>query len=389
MATQTQTTQAKTTQTPTDEAAHETPRRFAWLFEHGWLIAGGLLVLVLVPAEVDKAETATMRANRERIAAMPRSDRQRVEFNLAEYRKLTPQQRQEVQSLHHDVEQNPELHATLTAWHQWLAGLTFEDRENILQTTDPAARLALVRQVIETTTASGSRSEPASRSGSSLASRNFRLPAAVVEFNALMTVIAEHLDIPAISEDAALQARLKHHASVVAELLQQRVRRPNSSNDGATRPFERTRGLFPAELRRQLIAALPDEERRQTILNQGEVEQQRWLAQIVIAGFYRELQIVMQQLKPNEETLLALYLDLPEDQRKTLEELPEEQFARRLDELWLERQFPEVARHVREIRRAMPARINPRQGFLQNGKRPFLPGGRRNGTASGAGGLRE
>ena len=148
------------------------------------------------------------------------------------------------------------------------------------------------------------------------------------------------------------------------------------------RPLERGRGLFPEELRKKLIAALPDEDRRRMIAEQDEIEQQRSLSQIVITGFYRELQIVMQQLRPNDDMLLALYLDLPEDQRKMLEELPEEQFARRLDELWLERQFPELAQHVREIRRMIPTRLNARPGFLQNGNRPFLPGRRNAGPVN-------
>lgn len=370
-------TQTQTTQTASDEAVSETPRRFAWVFEHGWLIAGSLLVLAIVPAEVDKAESATMRANRERISLMSRSERQRVEFNFEEYRKLTPQQRRNVKSLHGDVEEDPELAATLTAWHQWLAGLTFEDRESILQATDPDARLALVRQVINETTIEDSPSTQPVRSGSPFPNRNFRLPTAAAEFSALMAVIAGHLDMPDFPEDMTLQGRLKHHAAVLAELLL-RVRRPNNSNNGPARPFERARGMFPEELREKLIEALPDENRRQEIEKQDEIEQQRSLVQIVITGFYRELQIVMQQLRPNDDMLLALYLDLPEDQRKTLEDLPEEQFARRLDELWLEREFPALAKHVREIRRAMPSRMNPRQGFLQNGKRPFIPGARRN-----------
>jgi hypothetical protein len=378
-------TQTQTTQTTTDEAVSESPRRFAWVFEHGWLIAGSLLVLAIVPAEVDKAESATMRANRERISAMSRSERQRVEFNFEEYRKLTPQQRRDIKSLHGDVEADPELAATLTAWHQWLAGLTFEDRESILQATDPDARLALVRQVINETTIEDSPGTQPVRSGSPFPNRNFRLPTAAAEFSALMAVIAGHLDMPDFPEDMTLQGRLKHHAAVLAELLL-RVRRPN---DGPSRPFERARGMFPAELREKLIEALQGEGRREEIEKQNEIEQQRSLAQIVITGFYRELQIVMQQLRPNDDMLLALYLDLPEDQRKLLEDLPEEQFARRLDELWLEREFPTLAKHVREIRRAMPSRMNPRQGFLQNGKRPFIPGARRNGTVSGADSNRE
>ncbi len=370
-------TQTQTTQTATDDAAQEKPRRFAWLFEHGWLIAGGLLVLALVPAEVDKAESAAMRANRERIAAMSRSERQRVEFNFAEYRKLTPQQRRDVQSLHGDVSRNPELAETLANWHQWLASLTFDDRENILQATDPKARLALVRQVIAAEVTDGFQSDTPLRSGSPLPDRTVRLPAAATEFSELMAVIAQYLDMPGHPEDNSPQGRLRQHAAVLAELLL-RVRRVNGPGDPPVRPFERGRGLFPLELRKKLVEALPDEERRRSIAGQDEIEQQRSLAQIVITGFYRELQIVMQQLRPNDDMLLALYLDLPDDQRKMLEELPEEQFARRLDELWLERQFPELARHVREIRRMMPTRINQRPGFLQNGNRPFLPG-RRNG----------
>ena len=368
----------QTTQTATDEAVLETRRRFAWVFEHGWLIAGSLLVLAIVPAEVDKAESATMRANRERISAMSRSERQRVEFNFEEYRKLTPQQRRDVQSLHGDVEKDPELAATLTAWHQWLAGLPFEDRENILQATDPEARLALVRQVINASTIEDTPGEPPVRSGEPFPNRNFRLPTAAAEFSALMTVIARHLDMPDLPEDTTLQGRLKHHASVLAELLL-RVRRSNNPDNVPARPFERGRGMFQTALREKLIEALPERDRREEIENQEEIEQQRSLSQIVISGFYRELQIVMQQLRPNDDMLLALYLDLPEDQRKTLEELPEEQFARRLDELWLDRQFPELAQDVREIRRMLPTRMNARPGFLQNGNRPFLQGRRNAG----------
>jgi hypothetical protein len=363
------------TQMATDVDTLESQHRFAWLREHCWLVAGSLLALVL--AQFDKAESATMRANRERIAAMSRSERQRVEFNFGEYRRLTPEQRREIQSLHSDVEQRPELARVLAAWHQWLASLTFEDRENILQTTEPKARLALARQIIGAGAIDELRGEPLARSGLLLPNRNFHLPAVAVEFNALMTVIARHLEMPGLPQDNTLQGRLKHHASVLAELLL-RVRRPNALVDAPVRAVERPRGLFPSELRRRLIEAIPDEARRRAIAGLDEAEQQRTLAQIVITGFYRELQIGLQQLRPSGDILLALYFDLPDDQRKQLEELSEDQFTRRLDELWLERQFPELAGHVHEIRRMMPSRINQRAGFLQNGNRPFLPG-RRNG----------
>ncbi|MBI1315055.1 DUF3106 domain-containing protein, partial [bacterium] len=186
---------APTTQPVNDSSRDGSPRRFAWVFEHGWLVAGCLLAIALVPAEADKAESDTMRANRERIAAMSRSERQRVEFNFEEYRKLTPQQRQDVQALHADVAASPELAATLTAWHHWLAGLNFEDRENILQTTDPAARLALVRDVVEAALpADNGAAEPPFRAGNSMPDRGLRLPYSANEFNALIDAAARHLD---------------------------------------------------------------------------------------------------------------------------------------------------------------------------------------------------
>lgn len=372
------TTRTQTTQPASDSTADDSPRRFAWLFEHGWLIAGGLLVLALVPAEADKAESATMRQNRDRIAAMSRSERQRVEFNFAEYRKLTPQQRREVNSLHADVENDPGLAATLTAWHQWLGSLNFEDRDNILQTTDPAARLALVRELLNATApADDNKAEPQYRPNNFASNRSLRLPHTATEFNALMRALARHLNIPDHPRENTPQGRMIYHASIVEEVLV-RIRRPNGQGETSPRPFDRIRMSFSPELRRKLIDALPDPARRRTITQQGEVEQQRSLAQIIISGFYRELQIVMEQLKPDDDMLLALYLDLPQKQKDGLDQLPQEQFTRRLDELWLERQFPELARHVQEIRRLLPSRTNQRPGFLQNSNRPFLPGGRRN-----------
>lgn len=358
-------------------------RRFAWVSEHGWLIAGCLFVLALVPADADKAETALMRAHRERIQAMSRSERQRLEFNFEEYRKLTPKQRKEVQALHEQVQNSPELASTLTAWHQWLAGLEFEDREQLLQTTDATARLEIVRQIVSRRHARPADWDSITPGQSAPSDRSSRFPDAAQEFNALIAIIARHLDLPEHPRDDTPVGRLKHHASVLSELLISIRRR--TGQEKAPRALDRFRIALPAELRRELIDALRDPARR-VIAQQNEIDQQRSLAQFVFTGFYREMQVVMQHLKPDDDMLLALYLELPEEQRRVLDQLPEEQFTRRLDELWMEREFPELARHVREIRRVLPARLNQRPGLLQNGNRIVVPGNRRpTGKVNGRG----
>ena len=368
-------TQTQTTQTATDDAAPESPRRFAWLFNHGWLIAGGLLVLLMVPAEADKAESASMRDNRDRIAEMSRSERQRVEFNFEEYRKLTPQQRRDVKALHGDVEKNPELAETLAAWHQWLAGLNFEDREHILQTTDPAARLALVRDIrTRGMPMKSSGAEPQVRPEKYSGTRNVRLPSGAAEFNALIEAIAEYLERPEHHRETTLEGRMTYHASIVAELLR-RIREDIVQDKPPIKPADRLRLTLPEELRRKLLEAL-DPVRRRSIIQQGKAEQDRALAMMIIMGFYRELQVVTDRLKPDQD-MLDFYLKLPEEQRLELDKLPAQQFARRVDELWLAKELPELARHVQEIRRLMPAKVNPRQGFQQNGNRPFSNGARR------------
>ena len=375
-----------TTNSPAaDSSSDASGRRFDWLRRNGWLVAGCLVVLAMVPAEADKAESAAMQENRKRIAGMSRSERQQLEFNFEEYRKLTNEQRREIRMLHVEVQDDAGLSETLSLWHRWLAGLSFDDREAILQTTDPDARLILVEQLVDRAESpQNPAGAPRARSGTQLPPKNRVFPYAAEEFNTLLTVVAKFLGLPERPREDTLIGRVKHHASVIEELLIY-IRNSNDVKAASNRPSDRNRLVFPADLRRKLIAALPDSARRRTIEQQDEVEQQRSMAQILIAGFYKELDLVVQRLKPSDDMLLALYLDLPEPQRNALDKLPADQFSRRLDELWMEREFPDVAGHVQAIRRMMPNRINQRPAFLQNGKRPILPKDRRpfreNGTA--------
>lgn len=367
-----------------DSPADESGRRFDWLRRNGWLIAGCLIVLAIVPAEADKAESTVMQQNRDRIVTMTRSERQQLEFNFDEYRKLTSEQRREIRSLHAEVQADGELNATLSRWHQWLAGLSFDDREAILQATDPDARLALVEQLVNRESPQKSGEPQRVPFGNQQSPRNRAIPSAAADFHKVLAVVASFLDLPERPREDTLIGRVKHHARVVEELLNY-IRSSSDAKAASQRPADRNRLVFPPELRRMLIAELPDAVQRRAIEQQDEVEQQRTLAQILIAGFFRELDLVMQRLKPSDDMLLAMYLDLPEVQRNSLDRLPADQFSRRLDELWLAREFPDVAEHVQAIRRMMPNRLNQRPAFLQNGKRPILPKDRRpfraNGTA--------
>ncbi len=171
---------------------------------------------------------------------------------------------------------------------------------------------------------------------------------------------------------------MTYHASIVAELLRH-IREDMTQSKPPIKSADRLRLTLPGDLHSRLLEAL-EPARRRSIVQQGKTEQDRALAMMIIMGFYRELQVVTDRLKPDQD-MLDFYLKLPEAQRLELDKLPAQQFARRVDELWLEQELPELARHVQEIRRLMPARVNPRQGFQQNGNRPFLNGTRRKSGA--------
>ena len=93
------------------------------------------------------ADAKTLDERFRQVEKMSKLERDRLQRNLAEFKKLTPEQQAHYRDLHSKVEQSTgHLSSLLQEYSAWLTTLTPSQRDELSRTTDPAQKLAFVRQ---------------------------------------------------------------------------------------------------------------------------------------------------------------------------------------------------------------------------------------------------
>jgi hypothetical protein len=90
-------------------------------------------------------------ARRQKIAGMTQSEVEQLKRNYEEFRKLSPERRQQLQELDNEVEQDTKngghLLKLLAGYNLWLSKLSPFEQERVVGTTDPVERAQIVKTI--------------------------------------------------------------------------------------------------------------------------------------------------------------------------------------------------------------------------------------------------
>ena len=116
--------------------------------------AAKVLLLVLVPVillipllfAAATGVSDSLAENRKKIAAMSQAQREQLEINYQEYRRLPEAERQRLREVHATVKGNSALQDTTQQYEKWLSTITPWQRAELREESDPLRRVALVRR---------------------------------------------------------------------------------------------------------------------------------------------------------------------------------------------------------------------------------------------------
>lgn len=128
-----------------------TPSRIAIILGSLFL---GALVLSPFLAQGDPHVLQTERHNADVISRMSQTERERLLRNYADYQAMTPQKREQMQLLHHQLEQDRlqssgELSRTIEIYNAWLKTLNPLQRNQLMTASSPRERLDTIQDVLK------------------------------------------------------------------------------------------------------------------------------------------------------------------------------------------------------------------------------------------------
>jgi len=180
------------------------------------LIGFLLLSVVVAPflAQGDQQLQQVMTHNASVIARMSPSQRERLNHNFSDFLKLPQSERDKLQQFHQQIEQDKKQHSgelasVLNTYDNWLKTLNSHQRDQLMKTSNPKARIGMIRDLV-----SRQREETVRRGMPMVAmrgERRFETPPAIDEqtrqdlFQALEERAAERLTSSQREEVQALQ----------------------------------------------------------------------------------------------------------------------------------------------------------------------------------------
>ena len=122
-------------------------RFLGWLSDNRWYLAAAFVVLMMARSEAKRAETPTMKRNRQSVEEMSRVERDRLRHNQQLFQELSRDDVQRVKAIHDAAQNDPQLDETISQFHSWLATLSMSERDKLLATSNPEDRLQIVRRL--------------------------------------------------------------------------------------------------------------------------------------------------------------------------------------------------------------------------------------------------
>ncbi len=310
-------------------------------------------------------------ANRARIESMTELERRQLEQRLERYRKLSPDERDRLRSMHAKIEAEAELKQTVDAYRRWLETLSPIEREQLRSEPDAQKKLAIVERI-----RTRQRTEESKRPFEALAARfgGSRRPPRVdpAELEKVYTVLSSRLEPEVRERIEANSNPLVRHLETLRAATSQTIRpprpgerfRPPKFPDDETLSEIRT-ALDGGPLGRMLASTNSDEVRRARVVG------------MLTAGVLQELGREWERRKPTDEQLQRHFARLPEEERRRLTSLiSKEEFERELRQSYVASSMKELG----DVRRLMQ-----RLTLLSRSGRPPFGGGRGGRPDDGSG----
>lgn len=295
--------------------------------EYAWLAAGSLLALLIVTLTASTDESAERQRNRARIEQMSRSERDRLKVNQQHFDHLTPEQLQQVRTIHHAVSHDPALDQTLVAWHAWLGSLPLEARDKLLQIKDPQERMEEIRRLRKPRFESPSRHpyEVIRRM------REFSVALPREDFVRVMRSAAAYFKMPDEPPEQKLAVQLDYYLRIVDEIFRKGRETGSANGDNRFRP----RFQLPEDLRTALLSPIESSKAKADF----ERVPNRPITPSLIVGIVDESLRLAAQQGPAKEDLADFVKGLDEAARRELNDFPKDQKDAAIRYVWLRQTY--------------------------------------------------
>lgn len=349
---------------------------------HLLILVGGLISVAVGPVLLgaDTPADDILAQRRSEIEAMTETERNRLKHNYERYLKLNDEERKRCHKLHNAVENDASLRDTLTAYHEWLKTLSPWKRDELRKTTDPQARLELIRKIKDEQNARDRQRRDWFRRSNYGRGPGFGHYMNREEFATFMqnveAILRSNSDDPPLFDHSKIdQDKLKELESLdgSARYVQLMEILLNASE---MPPIPRRGRWVSDRMTERMIAAIPnDDVRQQFEKSDTPVSRRLWLVAHLVGGLMMETQAEWKVQQPTQEELAKFFKELDTDDREKIQRLPGEEGNDLLKIKYFFRAF-EPMQHARKLFDQLPSHTRPSSGG--DGRRfPNLSPGRR------------
>lgn len=312
------------------------------------------------------------------IEQMSELERNRLQRNLAEFKHLTPEQQAHYRELHLKLEENKatggSLSSLLQEYSAWLTTLTPNQRDDLNKETEPAKKLALVRQFKEE---QEYRPEPTPNEPHEIPLGDLRGISKRWPFGGPVLSRSELAAVMKVIAKDAGPDREKPDNEPLPKYYRELIKASIEGTPGTPRDWP------SPDLQRNIEQALDRSELRNVINRRPDLKREMLIR--VILGSVKDLAI--EEVKPSfpsEPDLQKVLESLDREQRDQITRLPREESHRRLVMLYYKDKGDDVPKRLNDFMRQMeqlstdlgiPMPVRPQQPG-GNGPRPggFGPG---------------
>jgi hypothetical protein len=337
------------------------------------LLAVALLSVATVPFLL-RADDPELTMRRRQIAGMSQAERERIDRSFQQFETMSEQERQHLRqfdaTLQEDrISNRGRLTETLNTYEQWLKTVTPHQRDALRRESDPARRIALIRDIIE--------SQRSDRIQTRMGSR-------LEEFLGPIPVLSQK-DLLAVMEIIFRKAPVWISAESLRELESYpEKRRPLKLFEMLARKNRTVSELLTETTTRQLLEAISDEQTRrelETVPESGRsmpAARARMLkvGRAIQMSVFAELDREYRRRELSLANLQKFFSTLPPEEQQQLLTLSPEEFRQELRGQFVESEWadsPVLLTLVRQFFRPRPPAGRLPPGSPRGDGRPRLP----------------
>ncbi|MBC8112795.1 MAG: hypothetical protein H7062_00290 [Candidatus Saccharimonas sp.] len=315
-------------------------------------------ICLLWPCAGWAADAKTLDERFRQVEKMSQLERDRLQRNLTEFKKLTPEQQTHYRDLHDKVEQSTgHLSSLLQEYSAWLTTLTPSQRDELSKETDPAKKLALVRQFKEE---QEYRTEPSPNEPHETPLPDMRGIRQRIPFGAPVLPPPELAAVmKVIAKDAGLD-REKPNKEPLPKYYRELIKASIDKTPGGPRDWP------SPDLQRDIEQALNRSDFRNMVNRRPEMKREMMIR--VILGSISNL--LFEELKssfPSEQDFEKVFESLDREQQEAINRMPREERHRHLTTLHFKSRGDNAPLQIQEFRRHIDRLLN------ELGLPPFQP----------------